>query len=729
MPNSPIPFSNLTAATLLDGSEIIPIVQGGASKRTTVAQVAASPISDAMVTATGTTTARTLADRFAGSFNVKDFGAIGDGNSHPLSGYYSTLTEAQAVYPTAATLTEEIDSAAIRTALLEASAISKACHIPAGRYRINAALVTFDQLSNVKVVGDGPGITTLVHEITPVAGVAYMFNDAGDWGSTQTISAPISAGATTVTLPNVSGFTVDEYVRLVDPAQPLLNHEDATTAALTGEQIRIRSIVGTTLTLWSATEFAYGATSTARSVTPLSNWSINNLTVEGGPNDVGAGQRVIALTRVDKLRLHRVEFVGITDQSVRIAQVVDFQFTLCESRDLRSDLAYTPYMFHIFDGCSNGLIHGCIGHRGRHLVTLSTNATGIENSFIRITDCVALENYLAGFDTHPQGSRHVTFANCQVHGVTSENLSPGFQLRGRYTTILNPQSVRQLTGISLIYGENNEVVGGTIDGCTTGIIIQNSPGNVVRGTRIRNVTTTGVSVVLDAGDPATLVDNTVLSDVEVTGDPTGYAFDFGSPSVWRNSCRIDNLLAPSATRKYRGIPNEITYPGYQGATAKFETFSRRHVATTGQAIGVSGQLFLVAIDLPKDELLTHISLTIGGTSSGLTNMWFSLYDSSRNLLGVTADQGAVEVNAGTTYELALSSAFRTTYKGLHYLGIVAVATVTMPTVRAFTVSSNVVNIAPILCGTSTGSLTNPASAPNPAGVISATSVFPYMTVR
>lgn len=48
--------------------------------------------------------------------SVKDFGAIGDGTSHPLSEKFSTLTAAQMVYPIATSLTQEIDYIAGQTA-------------------------------------------------------------------------------------------------------------------------------------------------------------------------------------------------------------------------------------------------------------------------------------------------------------------------------------------------------------------------------------------------------------------------------------------------------------------------------------------------------------------------------------------------------------------------------------------------------------------------------------
>lgn len=52
-----------------------------------------------------------------GIVNVKDYGAIGDGNSHPLSNFFSTLTQAQAAYSVATALTDELDWCAIQTAI------------------------------------------------------------------------------------------------------------------------------------------------------------------------------------------------------------------------------------------------------------------------------------------------------------------------------------------------------------------------------------------------------------------------------------------------------------------------------------------------------------------------------------------------------------------------------------------------------------------------------------
>jgi hypothetical protein len=83
--------------------------------------------------ATGTTTARNLVTRTADVYNVKDFGAIGDGIAD--------------------------DRASIQAAL-DAVGTSGSVYLPAGRYKIDAAI--FIKRSNVSIIGDGVGVTEIV---------------------------------------------------------------------------------------------------------------------------------------------------------------------------------------------------------------------------------------------------------------------------------------------------------------------------------------------------------------------------------------------------------------------------------------------------------------------------------------------------------------------------------------------------------------------------------------
>lgn len=57
---------------------------------------------------------RTTAERLSRTFDVLDDGAICDGVSHPLSGKYNALKEAQVYYPESSSLSDEIDGHAIQ---------------------------------------------------------------------------------------------------------------------------------------------------------------------------------------------------------------------------------------------------------------------------------------------------------------------------------------------------------------------------------------------------------------------------------------------------------------------------------------------------------------------------------------------------------------------------------------------------------------------------------------
>jgi hypothetical protein len=87
--------------------------------------------------------------------NVRDFGAVGDGLSHPLSERYKTLSEAQADYPHAETLNDEIDWAAIQAAIKVAKAgRGGTVWFPTGTY-ICSKQLNLDNTENIRLEGTG----------------------------------------------------------------------------------------------------------------------------------------------------------------------------------------------------------------------------------------------------------------------------------------------------------------------------------------------------------------------------------------------------------------------------------------------------------------------------------------------------------------------------------------------------------------------------------------------
>ena len=110
------PIDAVSAADLLYVVDVSDTTDGaaGTSKHVTVSNLGVSG-SSVWGGITGTLSDQTdlqTALNIAGGLDridVSAFGAVGDGDSHPLSEFYGTLGEAQAVYPHATALTDEID--------------------------------------------------------------------------------------------------------------------------------------------------------------------------------------------------------------------------------------------------------------------------------------------------------------------------------------------------------------------------------------------------------------------------------------------------------------------------------------------------------------------------------------------------------------------------------------------------------------------------------------------
>lgn len=83
---------------------------------------------------------RSLQLKLADVINIKDFGAIGDGQLHPLSEKFSTLSAAQMVYPFVTSLTQSQDYAGTQAAINAAKA-GYAVFAPSGKYEINSGLM------------------------------------------------------------------------------------------------------------------------------------------------------------------------------------------------------------------------------------------------------------------------------------------------------------------------------------------------------------------------------------------------------------------------------------------------------------------------------------------------------------------------------------------------------------------------------------------------------------
>ncbi|HEV8420383.1 MAG TPA: hypothetical protein VGR13_03400 [Actinomycetota bacterium] len=141
---------------------------------------------------------------------------------------------------------------------------------------------------------------------------------------------------------------------------------------------------------------------------------------------------------------------------------------------------------------------------------------------------------------------------------------------------------------------------------------------------------------------------------------------------------------------------------------------------------LSQQLYMAAIWLPSNRVITSISVVSGTTALATgVNQLFGLYDSSRNLLRGSNDDTSTAWAANTVKTLNLTSTYTTTVAGFFYLGILVNAT-TVPSLKGLAdAAGGIHSLAPILHGTSTGSIT---ALPNPAAAITFAAQNPYAYV-
>jgi hypothetical protein len=158
-----------------------------------------------------------LQDNGGEKWNVKNWGAVGDGTSHPLSGYYSSLANAQVDFPFATALTQTIDWAAGEAASRKASAAgSGGVYFPAGHYIATGATDSILVRSFVTYYGDG--YESYLDFTSNVFEADGMDPNAGGYGAyTWRLANAANVGDSTITLQTAAqaaDFTVGQLAVL-----------------------------------------------------------------------------------------------------------------------------------------------------------------------------------------------------------------------------------------------------------------------------------------------------------------------------------------------------------------------------------------------------------------------------------------------------------------------------------------------------------------------------------
>lgn len=511
------------------------------------------------------------------------------------------------------------DTTALQAALVAARAAAAPFYLPAGTYRVTATL-TGAQTTPLRVFGDGPGITVLRHEIPAAA----MFSVSGTQTSIEAITVASALGATQITIASTAGMAADDLLLLRDTTQTVLGDSTRVVNAVAGEYVRIMSVdSATSLTLRGRLEFAYTTSGDVRKITPVSGVSLSNLSmVNPAPGTRSSTARGLVALRATKIRVDGVEFRDMDAAAIYIQNSWGFVVRDCEFQNARdAETGNAPYDIAVAGSSSHGLVSGCEGRYGRHMVTTLPTETEPAASHVRISDCIATEYNQTAFDTHP-GSRKITFTDCEAHHCRSS----GFKLRGPDQSVINPTVTQATQGVYVVYGADRaRIVGGRLSGCDIGVKIQSSDDCFVGGDLlIDNPVEAGIQVDDDAAWGAFMTD-LAIDGVEVTGNPSVAALDF--TNQWHDNFRIERWRAPDATTRItnhteasigdastRGLPGVIT-PQFNG----------------GQQLAVvtANRAYLNRVYLTEQDLtISAIAFSVGSAATADDAVDVGIYDAA-----------------------------------------------------------------------------------------------------
>lgn len=282
---------------------------------------------------------------------------------------------------------------------------------------------------------------------------------------------------------------------------------------------------------------------------------------------------------------------------------------------------------------------------------------------------------------------------------------------------------------------------------TTNDKIQIVLGGAITTNQLQCLTTYKIYTTSTTTDGKLAVNTNNTTDVDLAGPPSsGETYDIQNINVYNKDTvaatvtikldvsgtetilykgvvGVNDVISWTAEGGWKNTSNNVTpllNNKYVLSGALYETFDRNLCNEVNTSLLSSGRLSLQAIWLPAGVTINSISFWSATTAAGTpTNQLFGLYDSSLNLLRSSSNDTTTAWAANSRKTLSLTSAFTTTYSGLHYLGLMVTAT-TVPTIKGNTAKTGgQLNAgAPSMGGTSTTGLTTalPATAAAPATV-------------
>jgi hypothetical protein len=397
------------------------------------------PVNEGFVTATGSTTARNLDDRFADVVNVKDFGAVGDGivnDTVAIQAAVNFITNDQTLFfPKGSyriTQTIQVNSKSVN---IEANGANFSPEM-------NAVAFSFNNLSDQE-------ITTLSSDYT-LGGTIININ---------TISAPLKPGTAFKILSNAvdpynrdSGslpnqYRVSEWVvadennttTLINIKSPLRFGRGIDPVSVPGDEPAIDS---------------YTLAMNARIVIPKNryiNWNGGKITYPDG-NDATWTSAAFSVSGYINPKINNLSITRGYGAGINILGCYNAVISNCYICNLNDNTSIGQFGYGVADAGHCTVVQNCYFANVRHGYT--TNAVRIladSNSLNSgstvgslIIGCSGVNKNQAVFDTH-HDAFDTRFESCTVNGGNGY----GFAIRGKNVNVSNCQTLGTINGITI----------------------------------------------------------------------------------------------------------------------------------------------------------------------------------------------------------------------------------------------------------------------------------------
>lgn len=609
-----------------------------------------------------------------GDFNLKAFGASGDGSTD--------------------------DTLIYRDFLRACSGYNRAGYVPdpTVAYKITDTVIgnssTLRAYTNINIYGTRDGNAKFYHQAPSkiLLGVSGKMDAAG---SGIPVTQAVVAGSNKVRVGsgNAAWFQAGDWVVITDNTITITDYTTSATVAIQGERHQVAAIEGTDqIRLKGRTEFAYTTSAELRRVDSADNIKFRDIIFENpvkgslGTNATGT----CAFAYAQNVKFIRCKFNKIEQTTMHFdAYTHNWKVIGCEGFDMLDDTGNVSYFIYAGEGATYG---DCINNktdRVRHHITTATpGSSEMESAWIRVLNSDSKNTESNAFDTHPGAGRHIDFINCfaQYAGmldVAAQDFQGivGFQIRTRYTRLISCKAVGFSAGVLAVRGSHVTVRDFEAHACTLGWYILDSPYfdgddlrvygdhaqavKVDRTTTLTNVTLGKVKVVgTTQGDRAT--GTITVSGVPSDGDTVtvnGDVFTFKTSASASNEVTIGaNALACAnslviAINSYSSsnISNKLVVSNIKGTTTT--------ITVTALVYGTGPNAYTLA---KSGANLAVSGATLSGGGSNIYGVYFPYWEDTFSVGPVTMPSGSSTIAFGGSIPTSYA------YK---YVSITATATI------------------------------------------------------